>query len=157
HHRNAFRGCSLRVENLDRIRAGVTLHEAKRHDDGLTRNLGLAEGRNTFFEHADNRESQFADPHVLSHRADASTTGACEFLCYKAGFVVRRHIGGIEVAAGYHQKMANPLEAFGDCDEGYRTFNAGSNNGYLEIVCSCSFDHERYLPAGRFEIGQGYL
>src|SRR5215831_8769261 len=157
HNRNAFQSRSLRVENFDRIRAGVTLHEAKRYDDGFTRNLGLAEGRDTFLEHADNRESQLADSNIFSHWADARKNGTCEFLCHKAGFVLRPHIVVIEVTAGYHQKMAYPLKAFGDRYQGYRTFNTAGDNGHLEIVRSCSFDYVRYFAAYRLDIRQRNL
>src|SRR5215467_4076813 len=157
HLRNPFRSRNLRIENLNRIRAGVTLHEAKRHDNGLTRDLGLAEGRNTLFEHADNRESQFADPYVLSHRAEARKNRACEFLCYKAGLVVRLYISLVEVAAVYHQKMPYFLKAFGDCYKSHWTFDTAGDNGHLQVVRSCRFDYGRYFAACRLDIGQGNL
>src|SRR5262249_35190190 len=55
------------------------------------------------------------------------------------------------------QKIAYPLKAFGDCYEGYRTFNTTGDDGHLEIVRSRSFDHVRNFAADRLEIGQGNL
>ena len=126
--RYAFRARGLRVENLNRIRPGVTLQQTERHDSGLARNLRLSEGRDAFLENTNDSELELTDSNVLTNGVYARENGASEVLSYKAGFAVGLHVCSIEVSACDYEEVAYFLEAFRDSDQCHRSFNSSGHN-----------------------------
>src|SRR5262249_19887513 len=144
--------CRLRVENLDRILAGIALQETEWHDCRFAGNLRLSERRDTFFEDTNHRESQLADSNVLPHRVDARKNRARQFLCDEASLAMRLHVSRIEITARHDDQVAYSLETFSDCDERDGTLNASGNDRHLDVVSPGSLGDVGYFAARRFEI-----
>src|SRR5206468_8913399 len=62
-----FGTTGLGVQHLDRIRSRVTFQKIEWNKHGFPCDLGLAERGNSFFEDADNSESQLTDANIGSN------------------------------------------------------------------------------------------